>query len=830
MDGVIPAESVAMVTDRDQTTTRAGFLPSKVSSFIGRDADLLALARLMEAGRLVTITGPGGSGKTRLAIEVAATRPRDLGSSTFVDLASVMDEELILPSIAAALGVQWRAVDDLIEALIGHGRGRPVHLVLDNLEHLRAAGPIVASLLTRWSTVDVLATSRAPLHVQGEQLYSLGPMTVPEDEDLGSVSRLERIDAVRLFVERARSMDPGFAITDENARAIAEICVRLDGLPLAIELAAARIRARPPSVLLARLQPLLPLLSDGPLDVPLRQQTVQATIAWSFNLLSPHEQQFLASLGVFVGGFTRSACEAVVVDGRRTRWTPPPISMLERLVDHSLLGVRPGPDGESRFFMLETIREFALGRLSPTKVHVLRDRHLAFFLGLAEDSDRASSGPEQVPQIRRLRLDQANVRAALAWARETGDGDALARLAAALEDRFWYEAGGIREGLSWLETALEVEPAPPTALRAKVLLRAGVIARELGLREGSIAKFEAALSAATASNDELGMAEAIHKLIRVVLDDPAVDFDLVAARLDEATAHALGVGVARPLVDIRVTRGEIARRRGDAELARTWLDDAIRVARAAEDASALAYALLQLGFLNRSIGDFGAALASLSEAQSLAGKSGDKAVCSWATFGLARTSVHAGKLDTARRHLADGVRMAADLGNARERVLALHSISEWLAAAGEMPAAVECWAAYERARAYMSPPFIREPRDHEEARAREALGPVRFGRHWAIGEARSLEEAVEVAMAAVDSVDLERRPSPATRRSNRFDLTGRELEVIALVASGKPDGEIAEALFVSKKTVSTHVANIKAKLGAGTRVEIAVMARRAGLD
>jgi predicted ATPase/DNA-binding CsgD family transcriptional regulator len=830
MDGEIPAEAVATPALLDGLRAPARSLPSKVSSFIGRDEELVALARLIEAGRLVTITGPGGSGKTRLAIEVAARHAAGGIPYTFVDLAPVPDEQLIVSSIAAALGVQLPDVDDPTEALIGHGRGRPEHLVLDNLEHLPAAGPIVAGLLTRWSTLDVIATSRAPLHVQGEQLYSLGPMRVPEDEDLGSLSRLERIDAVRLFVERARSMDPGFAITDENARAISEICIRLDGLPLAIELAAARTRARPPAVLLAQLEPLLPLLSDGPLDVPLRQQTVQATIAWSFNLLSPLEQRLFSCLGVFVGGFTRSACEAVVPAGGRTYWTPTPTSILERLVDHSLLVVRPGPDGETRFIMLETIREFALSRLTPVRTRALRDRHLAFFLGLAEDSDRMSRGPEQVPQIRRLLVDQANARAALAWARETGDGDSLARLAAALEDRFWYAAGGIREGLSWLQTALEVEPAPPPALRAKLLQRAGLIARELGLRERSIAMFEAALAAATDGNDELGMAEAIHMLMRVAFDDPAVDFDLVAARLDEATAHALRSGVARPVVDIRVTQGEIARRRGDLALARSCFDDAIGVARKAEDASVLAYALLQLGFLNRFIGDYGAALASLGEAQSLAGQSGDKAVCSWATFGMARTSVHAGQLEAARRHLGDGVRMAADLRNARERVLALHTISEWLVAAGEMPAVVECWAAYERARVHMSPPFARDPRDQAEARAREVLGPVRFRQHWAIGEARGLEEAVEAAMAVVDSVDLHGRRSAATSRTDRFDLTGRELEVIALVAAGMPDGEIADALVISKKTASTHVANIKSKLGAGTRVEIALIARRAGLD
>ena len=816
--------------ERQGRAIRMNALPSPVSSFVGRDLDLVALAGLLDAGRLVTVTGPGGGGKTRLALEFAASYSDDHDRFTFVDLASTTDPHLILTTIATALGVTEPAEGDLSETLLEQLGHRRVRLILDNLEQLPAAGPIIAGLMTRWPTLTVLATSRAPLRIQGEQLYSLGPMSLPRDEDLGSLRRLEQVDAVRLFVERARLMAPGFAITDENAGAISEICIRLDGLPLAIELAAARIRGRAPAVLLAQLQPLLPLLSGGPLDVPLRQQTVEATIAWSVNLLGGLEQQFFACLGVFVGGFTQLACEAVVADGRRTRWTPPPISMLERLVDQSLLSVRPGPDGQPRFSMLETIREFALGRLGPAKTRVLRERHVAFFLGLAEESDRVSRGAEQIPGIRRLIADQANVRAALAWARETEDADSFARLVAALEDRFWYAAGGVREGLAWLETAIEVTPTASPTVRVKLLERAGTIARELGLRERSIALFEASLAAATAGDDELGMAEAMHKLVRVALDDATVDFEQITAGLDEAKVHALRAGVARPLVDIRVTQGEIARRRGDLALARSCFDDAIRVTRTAEDAWALAYALLQLGFLNRFSGDHGAALASLAEARSLSGESGDKAVCSWATFGMARTSVEAGKLAAARRDLGDGVRMAGELRNARERVLALETISEWLAAAGQMAAVVECWAASERARTHMSPPFSREPRDQAEARVRKVLGPVRYHRHWAIGEMRGLEEAVELGMAAVDSVDLDDHRLTGAARIDRFELTGRELEVIALVASGLSDGEIADSLVISKKTASVHVANIKAKLGARTRVEIALIARESGLD
>ena len=356
-----------------------------------------------------------------------------------------------------------------------------------------------------------------------------------------------------------------------------------------------------------------------------------------------------------------AACDAIATDDDRIGQAHAGLSMVERLVDQSLLSVRPGPDGEARFGMLETIREFARGKLSEVNEQVLRDRHLAFFLALAEDTDRASRGPEQIRRLRELVADQANVRAALAWAHETGDEESLTRLAAALEDRFWYDAGGIREGLAWLDTALLVAPLSSPTVRARLFERAGVIARELGLRERSLAMFEASLTAATDGLDELGMAEAMHRLVRVALDDEGVDFDLVAARLDEATALALRAGAIRPMVDIRVTQGEIARRRGDLALARACFEDAIRASREAEDASAMAYALLQLGFLDRFVGDFGAALESLAASRELCHETGDKALLAWSTLGMARTLVQLGDLAAARLQLRDGVLVVDDL-------------------------------------------------------------------------------------------------------------------------------------------------------------------------
>ena len=835
MDGVTPNGGVAAPGDRGRQRIASSVLPSPLSSFVGRDRDLSAMAELFAAGRLVTITGAGGSGKTRLAIEFAA-RHGDRGSPfVFVDLASITDEQLIVGSIAAALGVQQPGTGDLVEALAGRGRTGGVHLVLDNLEHLPAAGPVIAALLSGWSAVTVLATSRAPLHVQGEQQYTLGPMTVPGDADRESFTRLARVDFVRLFVDRARSIDPGFTITDDNANAIAEICTRLEGLPLAIELAAARTRARTPAALLRQLEPLLPLLSGGPLDVPPRQQTVQATIAWSFDLLSRREQQLFADLGVFVGGFTVPACEAVVTTGGgRARMTGPPISMLERLVDQSLLSVRPGPDAEPRFAMLETIREFARSRLSAARVEVLRDRHLDFFLTLAEDTDRASRGPEQATRVRQLTADQANVRAALAWSRETGQEEALARLAAALDDLFWYEAGGLREGLSWLESAARLASSAAPTVRVRLLQRAGWIARELGFHDRATDLFAASRLAATEDSDEAGMAEAMFYVAHRSLDDEAPDLDLATARLDEAYVRARHAGAVRLMGQIRVDQGDVARRHGNVDIARSRYDDAIGLARQAEDAGATAYALLQLGGLDRSVGDSGPAVGSLTESIRLSGEVGDKALLHWAMFSLARTLLEAGDLVAARLQLRDGARVLDELrGNSRECMLALAVASEWLAGAGRVAPAVEGWATAARGRRDQTramPQYGRQSLDRGYARARKALGPVRFHRHWLIGEHRDPQDALDRALAEVESVDLASQPATSPGIVDRYALTGRELQVLGLVASGMSDGEIADELVISRKTASVHVANLKGKLGARTRVEIAVLARRGGLD
>ena len=808
-------------------------LPVQLSSFVGRTRELRELGVQFAGRRLVTLTGPGGSGKTRLALQFAESlglEPRDLH---FVDLAPLSDPALLPAAVAAALGVREQVGEPLGDTIAKRIGSRRMVVILDNLEQLPAAGPIVAALLVRSPSLRILATSRAALHVRGEYEYPVSPLALPAAEDVLSLENLERVDAVSLFLERSRAIQPGFALTADNASAVAEICARLDGLPLAIELAAYCTRLFTPAALLDRLGRSLPLLTGGPADAPARQRALHAAIAWSFDLLTEGDQGVFAGLGVFVGGATVPAAAAVVVDPAGPRSPPDLLGSLERLVRQNLLGVSRGADGEPRFRMLETIREFALERLPDAEQRRLRDRHLAHYLAFAEAAEERLRGPDQVWWIRQLVAEQGNFRAALTWARESGHDASLVRLAAALKRRFWYEAGGIREGLRWLEIAAEIGARQPSGLRSKALHRAGWIAAELGDTVRSRALFAESLAVAEAS-DDANRFEALMGLGYMGLHGAGDEADASEARLEEAIAVARRGGIEGALVESLIAQGHLARSRGDADLARAHFEAAVAAGREAGDAWGTASALQWLGGEDLAEGDPVRAQATLAESARLSAASGDKEVVAYATLALARALTAQGLLDAARGQLHDAAELIATLGSVDKRLVLLISAAGWLVAASEVTAAVEAWAAAARGREYYV--WLVLPEDEHAHRgsldrARKRLGPVRFQARWAAGRARSLDDAVQRAMSSVHAVDLEHLASAApVLPGGRFELTPREREVLALVASGMSDGEIAEALVISKKTASVHVASIKGKLGASSRVEIATIALRIGLD
>jgi predicted ATPase/transcriptional regulator with XRE-family HTH domain len=428
-------------------------LPS--TRLIGRETEKAVLAGLLvqDDVRLVTLTGPGGTGKTRLALTVASdARGHYPDGVCFVDLSPLRDPALVIPTIAIAVGVQQIVGESLRETLGRVLHDRRLLLVLDNFEQLLSAAPLVADLLTHSVHIKILATSRAPLRLRAEREYPVPPLGLPPRQSPPSLDLLSQFEAVRLFADRAQAVQPDFALNDANISPVAEICHRLDGLPLAIELAAARIRMLPPSALLARLERRLPLLESGTRDAPERQRTLRDTIAWSYNLLDPAARLMLQRLAVFVGGCTLEAAEAVGQDQSMLA----PFAALEVLVEQNLVRHEAGLDGEPRFPMLETIREFALEQLALSgHAESIQALHAAYFLTFWERAEPEQYGRGAPLWRRRFGAELGNVRASLAWFEQQHDADQMLQMAA-LVGHYFINSSRLQEGREWLERALSL--------------------------------------------------------------------------------------------------------------------------------------------------------------------------------------------------------------------------------------------------------------------------------------------------------------------------------------------------------------------------------------
>ena len=476
-------------------------LPVPPTPLFGRDqvrqevSDLLSRPGL----RLITMTGPGGVGKTRLAVEIAASSAAAFPDSVvLVSLASLTDYTLVVPAIAQAFGIREASGRSVRDALRMNLANKRLLLVLDNFEHVLEAAPEIAELLAACNELKLLVTSRSPLRLRGEQEFPVPPLAVP---GVGAITPsadvVTAFASVVLFVARAQAADPSFRLTDANAPAVAEICRRLDGLPLAIELAAARIKLFSPEALLDRLQNRLTLLTGGARDLPDRQRTMRDAIAWSFGLLSPEEQALFRRLGVFVGGFTLDAAESVMAGFSQPRVDV--IDAIASLVDKSLLRSLEGPDGGTRFGMLETIREYALEQLEREgETAVAHDRHADYFVAVAEHAAVPEYTPEEAMYARRLEPEFPNVRTALGWLLDEApaelDGPRRALRLAGAMTRFWGIRGYLRESHTWIERALNAAPVEPSYARAVALTALGIIAWWVGDIDGALNRQEEALA------------------------------------------------------------------------------------------------------------------------------------------------------------------------------------------------------------------------------------------------------------------------------------------------------------------------------------------------
>jgi predicted ATPase len=491
-------------------------LPVQPTPFLGREQEVAAIAGLLhrEDVRLVTLTGPGGAGKTRLGLQVAADLSELFASGVFfVNLAPISDPALVVPTIAETLAIREGSGQALLERLAEHLRPRQMLLLLDNFEQVVSAVEQVVALLAACPQLEVLVTSREVLHVRAEHEFPVPPLAVPDPNRLPDLTTLSHNAAVALFLQQAQAVKPNFQLTDANAGAVASLCARLDGLPLAIELAAARMKLFSPQALLARLGQRLSILTSASRDMPARQQTLRNTIAWSYNLLDEEEKRLFRQLSVFVGGCTIEAIEALCASPGSE--SEPILDGVASLVDKSLLqGVEQRAGEEPRFVMLETIREYALESLeSHGETEAARRAHAAYFLALAEEAEQGMAGPQQAVLLERLEQEHDNLRAAMQWSTSHAEEEkAMAlRLGGALSS-FWFVRAYFSEGRDFLERALSRSGEVAAPIRAKALYAASRLHEALDSLDRAEELCEQSLALYREFGDTRGIASCLHLL------------------------------------------------------------------------------------------------------------------------------------------------------------------------------------------------------------------------------------------------------------------------------------------------------------------------------
>ena len=572
-------------------------LPAELTSFVGRQREVDGASELLARTRLLTLTGPGGTGKTRLALRIAAGMlPTYRDGVFFVDLAPLSDPTLVGPTVAHSLGLSEQPQRPIIELLKEHLESRNVLLLLDNFEHLRGGSEVVSDLLAAAPRLTVLVTSRSTLNLYGEQEFAVPPLALPEPGAHADLARLSQYEAVALFIDRARAARPSFGITDTTAQAVAEICVRLDGLPLAIELAASRIRILAPTEILTRLQDHLSVLATGSANVPIRQRTLRAAIDWSYQLLEPAEQTLFARVAVFAGGCTLEAAEAICnLNGELGLVT---LDGIATLVDQSLLR-QTADDIESRFGMLETIREYGRDRLEAAdSADQIGRRHLRYFRDLAQMGERQFLGTDQARWLDRFEREHDNVRVALGHAVDHDYADDGLQLASALW-RFWYQRGYLREGRAWLKELLGRSDGA-SAARAKAYEALGGLAYWLSDVVTSQASYESAVGLYRDLGDREAEAGALYNLAFV----PVMrrDLDAAVGVFKESLALAREVDRADLVAKNEHALGVALRRAGDAKAALPLLERAVASFREGDDRHQLVWGLSEVAVTHHMLG------------------------------------------------------------------------------------------------------------------------------------------------------------------------------------------------------------------------------------
>jgi predicted ATPase/class 3 adenylate cyclase len=726
---------------------RSHNLPSHPTALLGRERERADVRGAFAGGaRLVTLTGPGGTGKTRLGLQVAADLLDDFEHGVFlVELAPISDPTLVASTIAQVLGVRDagnRPVEDSVREYL---RGRSLLLLLDNFEQVLPAASVVADLLAACYGLAVLATSREPLRLRGEQEYAVDPLALPGADRAATIGTALASPAVALFVQRARAIRSDFALTDENAAAVAEICRRLDGLPLAIELAAARVRLLSPQMMVGRMERRLRLLAGGARDLPARHRTLHDTIAWSYDLLDDAECRLFRRLAVFVGGFSLEDAEAVCKPGGESDLDVQ--GGVASLVAKSLLRQQEDLDGEPRFGMLETIRDYALERLDASgEAPRIRRLHAECFLALAGRAWPELTGRDQGAWYARLEADHDNMRAALAWCLVTPEGAHIAtRLACALY-RFWQRHGHVAEGRVWLARSLSRRGLDDEA-RARLLNAAGVLARVQGDTPLAREFFEESLALFRTLGEQADVANTLHNLGSVVHFQG--DLRLATALLDESLTLWRTAGDRWGLAMALSFRGSLARDRGEVTQAIALYEESLGLLREHGDWWGVAAVLGSLGTLVGDQGDHARAAEFFEQRMAIRVELGDPTGAAWSQAHLGRTAYQERDFERASRLYRQSLRSYWEMGHRWEPIICLEGLAAATLSAGDPARSTALYGAASAQRdAIMEPlpPPERPGHDQAVAAARAVLGDEAFAAAWAEGRAMTLEQAVAYAL------------------------------------------------------------------------------------
>jgi predicted ATPase/class 3 adenylate cyclase len=725
---------------------RPNNLPAQTTPFIGREKEIRAIKEQLSKAsvRLLTLSGVGGAGKTRLALQAAAEMVDDFEHGVFfVPLAALSDPALVLQTIAHAFDVRDAAGRQLKDQLKDHLREKQMLLVLDNFEQVIDAAPLISDLLTAAPRLKVLVTSREVLRLSGETDHQVPSLSLPDLKRLPPLERLTQYEALALFIERAVAVKPAFTVTNENAPAVAEICYRLDGLPLAIELAAAHVRVLPPQRMLSELSHRLSFLTGGARDLPARQRTLRGAIDWSHDLLSGAEQKLFRRLPVFVGGSTLEAIEAVCNSESELNV----LETIESLVGKSLLK-QTDAAGEPRFAMLETIREYAGERLvAAGEEECVKERHRDYFLSLAEQAEPKLIGAQQAEWLQHLEREHENLRASLNWSLgETGAGAGL-RLCGALQ-RFWWTRGHHAEGREWCVRVLGKAGAEERTLeRAKVLNGAGVLAIYQADYPASRALHEECLAIRRELGDRRGVAASLSNLGTVARTQGAI----ASARLlhEESLAIRRELGsrgsIARSLNNL----GNVALDQGDYAAARQLFEETLEITRELGDRWSIANSLNNLGEVAYAQADYPAARTLHEECLAIMRELGERKSIANSLSNLGDVARQSGDFAAARALYKNSLVIQRELGDTAKIAESLEGLASVVAALGISLRAARIWGAAEGLREGIgSPPrpYERPNYDQHVAAARRRGDNAAFDRAWQDGRALTLDRAIELAL------------------------------------------------------------------------------------